>query len=82
MSISNPDFLLDPIDMIEGSVKLSGDRQYGYGVDVMRAWAATKDTDKNMVITKDQLDQTNKEVKLLRNIFRSVLGYMNNFDIN
>lgn len=48
MSKSRPDSLLDPIDFIEGSIKMSGDRKFGYGIDVMRAWAAFKDTDKTM----------------------------------
>jgi isoleucyl-tRNA synthetase len=82
MSNTRPEFLLDPVDFIEGSVKMSGERKYGYGVDVMRAWAATKDTDKSMLITKEQLDQINNQVKLLRQIFRSMLGYLNKLDVN
>jgi isoleucyl-tRNA synthetase len=53
MSKSKPEYLLDPVDFIEGSIKMGGDRKFGYGVDVMRAWAAFKDTDKNMIVSKD-----------------------------
>jgi isoleucyl-tRNA synthetase len=42
----------NPEDFLEGSVKMDGERKFGYGVDVMRAWCATKDTDKNMHIIK------------------------------
>ena len=38
----------DPEDFLEGSAKLDGSRKFGYGVDVLRAWSAFKDTDKNM----------------------------------
>jgi len=30
-------------DLIEGTVKLNGQRQYGYGVDVLRMWVALSD---------------------------------------
>lgn len=53
MSKSQPDYLLDPTDFIEGSVKRGGERKFGYGIDVMRAWIAFKDTDKNMMVAKD-----------------------------
>jgi isoleucyl-tRNA synthetase len=46
MSKSNPDEILNPIDFIEGSVKLTGERKFGYGVDTMRAWLTYKDCDK------------------------------------
>lgn len=48
LSKSRPEFLLDPVDFIEGSVKLSGERKFGFGVDVMRAWCAFKDSDKDI----------------------------------
>jgi hypothetical protein len=38
------------MDFIEGSEKLSGERRFGYGIDVLRAWCAFKDTDRNMSI--------------------------------
>lgn len=35
-----------PDDLIEGSAKMDGERKYGFGVDVVRAWIAYKDSDK------------------------------------
>ena len=61
---------------------MSGDRKFGFGIDVMRAWAAFKDTDKTMHFQKDQLEQINKEVKLFRLVIRSLLGYLHSCDIN
>jgi len=65
--------LFDPLDFLEGSLKQSGERKFGYGVDVMRAWIATKDTDKNIHIARDQLERVNKEVKLFRDVLRVLL---------
>lgn len=63
-------------------MKLTGERKYGYGLDVIRSWAAFKDTDKNMIISKEQFENINKEVKLMREIFRSLLGYLHDLDVN
>lgn len=43
----------DPDDLIEGTAKLDGQRKFGYGVDVVRAWCAFKDTDKNIFVSKE-----------------------------
>ncbi len=48
----------------------------------MRAWCATKDTDKNMHIIKDQLDRVNKEVKLFRDIVRVLLTHLQTYDLD
>jgi isoleucyl-tRNA synthetase len=67
------ELFFDPTDFIEGSVKSKGDRRYGYGVDVMRAWAASKDTDKNIHVLRDQLEKVNKEVKMFREVVKILL---------
>lgn len=74
--------LIDPEDFIEGTVKSSGERKFGYGIDVMRAWCASKDTDKYMFIFKDQIDIINKEVKLFRDILRLMLVEIKDYDVN
>jgi len=56
MSKSRPEFLVEPADLLEGTVKLDGSRKFGYGADVMRLWAAKNDTDKNLEIDREQLD--------------------------
>ncbi|CDW87946.1 isoleucyl-trna synthetase [Stylonychia lemnae] len=72
----------DPDDLIEGSIKLDGTRKYGYGIDVIRAWCAFKDSDKNLLVQKDHLDQINKEVKVFRDIIRVLCQNVKNLDIN
>jgi isoleucyl-tRNA synthetase len=72
----------NPDDFLEGSIKMDGSRKFGYGIDVMRAWCATKDTDKNMHIMKEQIDRVNKEVKLFRDIIRVLLTHLQNFNLD
>ena len=40
----------DPEDFLEGSMKMDGTRKFGYGIDVVRAWCVSKDTDKNILV--------------------------------
>jgi len=51
-SSSNSQFA-DPLDLIEGTLKQDGTRKFGYGIDVLRAWCALKDSDKNLFVVKD-----------------------------
>ena len=39
----------------------------------MRAWAASKDTDKNILVLRDQLEKVNKEVKMFREVVKILL---------
>jgi len=73
------ELIFDPTDFIEGSIKSKGERQYGYGIDVMRAWAAYKDTDKNIHIVREQLEGVNKEVKLFREVVKILLMHTLNY---
>jgi hypothetical protein len=66
----------DPEDFLEGSTKMDGTRKFGYGVDVVRAWCVSKDTDKNILVQREHLDQVNKEVKLFRDILRLILSHV------
>ena len=43
--IANRHSLVDPKDLIDGTVKLDGTRSHGYGLDTMRLWAISKDGD-------------------------------------
>jgi isoleucyl-tRNA synthetase len=42
-------------------------------VDVMRAWSASKDTDKDIHVMRDQLEKVNKEVKMFREVVKILL---------
>jgi valyl-tRNA synthetase len=50
---------IDPEDLIEGSIKSNGERKFGFGVDVLRAWSVLKDTDKTMFVNTESFDKTN-----------------------
>ena len=50
---------VDPTDLIEGTIKLSGDRMHGYGIDTIRAWAITKDSDTNSYIDREEIERVN-----------------------
>ena len=53
--VKNRDRLIDPQDLISGTVKLSGERSHGYGLDTMRLWAISKDGDKDCYLERDDL---------------------------
>ena len=50
MSKSDPSTLLDARDFIDGTEKLDSQRKFGFGVDVLRAWAISKDSDRNSFV--------------------------------
>ena len=48
----NQSLVLDPEDFISGSVKLDGSRKHGDGLDTMRLWAISKDSDANSFVAR------------------------------
>ena len=60
---------------------MDGTRKFGYGIDVLRAWCAYKDTDKNMLVLKEHLDQVNKEIKIYRDVVRMLLSYVQTYNV-
>ena len=72
--------VLDPEDLISGSVKLDGQRKHGYGLDTMRLWAISKDTDTNTYVERADIEQANQEVKMLRGLVRILLGNLHSYD--
>ena len=63
MSKSRPHHLLvDPSDLILGSVKMSGQRTHGFGPDVLRLWTAMNDTDKVFGVEVDEFKECNEEI--------------------
>ena len=39
-------------DLINGTIKLDGERKHGYGLDTLRAWAILNDKDTNNFIDR------------------------------
>jgi isoleucyl-tRNA synthetase len=70
---------IDPYDLILGTPKLDGSRKFGYGLDTLRAWAISKDTDKNLFVERKDIEQVNQEVKMLRGLIRIFLGNLQNY---
>ena len=59
-------------------MKADGTRKFGYGLDVIRAWCAFKDSDRNLQVT--QIEAVNKEVKLYRDVLKVLLHHLQGFD--
>ena len=57
--IANRSSVIDPLDLIDGTVKLDGSRSHGYGLDTMRLWAITKDDDKDFYLEKKEVELVN-----------------------
>ena len=72
--------LLDPDDLIHGTVKLDGSRKYGFGLDAMRLWAISRDSDVNFYLDRQDLDEINQEMKMFRGLLRLILGNLNTYD--
>lgn len=72
--------LIDPDDLILGTVKMDGDRKHGQGLDAMRLWASSHDSDKNFYIEKEELEKSSKEVKLIRGLLRVLVGNLHSYD--
>ena len=49
--------LIDPTDLISGTVKMDGNRSHGYGLDTMRLWAITNDGDKDFFMERKEIDK-------------------------
>lgn len=78
--LSNSKADVDPTDLIEGTIKMSGERLHGYGIDTMRAWAIRNDSDKNLEVIVDDIESVNKEVKSIRGLLRILLNNVNVYD--
>ena len=73
---------IDPRDIIEGTEKLEGEREYGFGADVLRLWCATNDSDKILTLDNSALQQLQKTLKAIRSQVRVMLGMLRDFNVN
>lgn len=76
----NRESLVDPTDLIAGTVKLDGSRSHGYGLDTVRLWAITKDSDKDTFLEREELERVNQDVRTLRGLIRILLGNLHSYD--
>lgn len=51
---------IDVSDLIEGTVKMDGQRKHGYGLDTMRSWAITIDQDRSYPVSMESIDKANQ----------------------
>ena len=56
---ANRTSVIDPMDLIDGTVKLDGNRSHGYGLDTMRLWSISKDSDKDCFLEKKEVELVN-----------------------
>ena len=47
------------MDLIAGTIKLDGNRSHGYGLDTLRLWAISKDSDRDTFLEKQELESIN-----------------------
>lgn len=71
---------IDPTDLIEGTVKLSGQRMHGYGLDTMRAWAISQDSDTSVTLSVADIDNCNQQLKTIRHLIRTLLINVQEYD--
>lgn len=67
-------------DIIEGSRKGNGERQYGLGVDVIRWFVASREdpSQRELVrISPQDIDQMNSEINFIRRCFRELFMHLN-----
>ena len=78
--VKNQSSLIDPMDLIVGTVKLDGKRSHGFGLDTMRLWAISKDGDKDSFMEREELEKVNQDIKLVRGLIRILLGNLHKYD--
>ncbi|CAI2363933.1 unnamed protein product [Moneuplotes crassus] len=71
---------VDPLDIIEGTEKLSGKREYGFGADVLRLWCMENNTDEVLTLNNQSIAQSQRMLKYIRYIFKNILGKLDEFD--
>lgn len=67
-------------DIVEGTMKSNGERQYGLGVDVLRWFVASRDDlskPELIKISPQDIDQMNSEINLIRKCFRELFMHLN-----
>ena len=81
-----PSITNSPIeDFIFGTIKSNGSRQYGYGIDVLRLWAASKDliNEKGEYINllDQHLNNRVSELNVIRKCVRKMLGLLSDYQV-
>lgn len=78
--IKNKDRLIDPRDLIAGTLKLGGSRSHGYGLDAMRLWAISQDGDRDCYLEREDLEKSSQDIKMLRGLIKILLGNLHKYD--
>ena len=52
---------------------------YGYGAEVLRVWCAMNDEDQPLDMINEDLLHIQKEIKVIRQIIRSILALLNDY---
>jgi len=59
---------------------MSGERKHGFGIDTMRAWVVSKDSDRSMQLQIEDIEKVNSEVKLIRGLLRVMLNNVQEYN--
>src|SRR5690606_11430821 len=73
---------IDPLDMIDGTVKISGDRQYGYGSDVLRIYFCQNDSDMDYKLFEEDLIKAKEQLKIIKKAFKQCLGFLDDYSVD
>jgi isoleucyl-tRNA synthetase len=74
---TNPKKYIDPLDIIDGTIKMNFERKYGYGADTVRLFLLKNESDTNFAIFEELLEKSKSDLKELRKIARISLGLIN-----
>lgn len=71
---------IDPLDIIDGSMKQSGEREFGYGSDVLRIYFCQNDSDKDFKLFEEDMEKSRDQLKLIKKTAKLCLCYLNNYN--
>jgi isoleucyl-tRNA synthetase len=73
---------VDPLDIIDGTIKTNGERQYGYGADTLRLYFCKKDSDHDFKLFEEDLVKAKEELKIIKRTAKLCLKYLDSYRTN
>jgi isoleucyl-tRNA synthetase len=71
---------IDPLDVVDGTMKISGERQYGYGADILRLYFCKNDSDRDYKLYEEDLVKAKEELKVIKRTAKLCLGYLDDYN--
>ena len=79
ISSANSKTFLDPIDIIDGTIKMNFERKFGYGADTLRLFLLKNESDTNFSMFEELLEKSKSELKEFRKLSKISLGLINDY---